>query len=105
MSFTDQKQRVATEQDIKAPWNGAKGGKRFYCRLCGHQFKVGDKWRWVYAGSIHRLNFLVCEQCDGEGVLEKWNKWWEEWEELSKGKFRYIADMLEDRQVETERRG
>lgn len=96
MSFTDQKPHIVTAQDIKAPWSGHKDGKRFYCRLCGHQFQVGDIFRWVYAGSIHRTNLLVCEVCDGVDVLYRWEKWWQEWEHLAKTKFRYIADQLED---------
>lgn len=96
MSFTDQKPRVATEDDIKESWSGVKAGKRFYCRLCGYRFQVGDVWRWVHAGNIHRLNLLVCEKCDGEDVLERWERWWKEWEQLAQGKFRYIADRMED---------
>lgn len=96
MSFTDQKPRVATEEDVKAPWNGIENGKRFYCRLCGYLFQVGDIWRWVYAGSIHRVNLLVCENCDGGDVLDRWELWWKEWEQLAQGKFRYIADRMED---------
>ena len=96
MSFTDQQPRVATEEDVKAPWSGIRNGKRFYCRLCGHQFQVGDTWRWVCAGSIHRLNLMVCASCDGEDVLVRWENWWKEWEELAQNKFRYIADRIED---------
>lgn len=73
-SFTDQKQRVATEKDCKAPWSGGKDGKYFRCYLCGYKFVVGDKWRWIFAGRIPLLNFIVCEKCDGDDVLERWQK-------------------------------
>lgn len=98
MSFTDQKPHTVTEKDTKAPWSGIKDGKRFYCKLCGHQFVVGDTYRWVFASSIQRVNLLVCERCDGPDVLDKWKKWWEDWESLAKGKLRYIADLIEDLQ-------
>ncbi|KKN62616.1 hypothetical protein LCGC14_0510270 [marine sediment metagenome] len=100
MSFTDQKPRIATEEDVKAPWSGIKDGKRFYCRLCGHQFEVGDVWRWVYAGAIHHVNLIVCEQCDSEDALVHWEQWWQEWETLAQGKFRYIADCFADTERE-----
>ena len=96
MSFTDQKQRTVTAEDLRANWSGHKDGSRFYCRLCGNQFKIGDLFRWVYAGSIHRVNLLVCGKCDGPDVLERWKKWWQEWEHLAKTRFRYIADRLEE---------
>lgn len=96
MSFTNQKQRVVTKEDLIAPWSGYKNGSHFYCRLCGSKFKVGDKWRWVFAGSIKRVNLMVCEACDNGDVLEKWDKWWKEWEHLAETRFRYIAVMLED---------
>ena len=73
MSFTDQKQRVATKTDVMGKWGGAPKGKRFRCYLCGHKFEVGDKWRWVYSITVYS-NFLVCEKCDGEDVHEKWRK-------------------------------
>lgn len=82
MNFTDQKPRVATEEDCKLPWGGPPAGKRFRCYLCGHKFKVGDVWRWVYAlgatfensnGKKHGVvSPIVCESCDGEDVLDRW---------------------------------
>jgi len=69
-SFTDQKPRYATEKEINFNWGDAPKGKKFRCYLCGYRFKVGDYWRWVYS---HRfINFLVCEKCDGEDVVERW---------------------------------
>jgi hypothetical protein len=72
MSFTDQKPRIATKQDLQSPWGGEKGGKRFRCYLCGHKFEEGDYWRWVFAGDKGLINFLVCRVCDGENVIEEW---------------------------------
>lgn len=74
MSFTDQKPRVATEQHVGNWGDRREGGRRFRCYLCGYKFKVGDYWRWVSGTNICRQNFLVCERCDGENVLEKWKK-------------------------------
>lgn len=96
MSFTDQKQRVATEEDVKSPWSGVPNGGRFYCYLCGYRFKVNDKWRWVYGGSLALCNLLICEECDGPDVLDKWKKWWEEWGYISKNKFKFIANRMKD---------
>lgn len=88
MSFTDQKPRKATEEDLKAKWGGVPDGKLFRCYLCGHKFEIGDIWRWVHAKVFH--NFLVCEKCDGEDVLDKWNKHIEE----LKTKYWFVIDRL-----------
>jgi hypothetical protein len=86
MSFTDQKPRIATEDDLIAPWSGGKPGEYFRCYLCGHQFVVGDQWRWVYSQSF--LSFFTCKSCDGDDVKERWVKlneeartrfWWFRW--------------------------
>ena len=72
--FTDQKPRIATESDLKASWSGGKNGKYFRCYLCGHTFILGDYWRWVYANGkdMPGINFIVCKECDGPDVLERW---------------------------------
>jgi hypothetical protein len=72
MSFTDQKPRIATEEECRAPWGGAKDGSRFRCYLCGLRFNPGDEWRWIYAGHKQLCNFMVCSTCDGPDVLERW---------------------------------
>lgn len=73
MSFTDQKPRIATEQELKSDW-GYGPGKNFRCKLCGHNFRAGEQWRWVYGGPVHLQNLMVCKECDGtnEEVLNKW---------------------------------
>lgn len=82
-SFTDQKRRVATEADCKAPWGGDRTGARFRCYLCGHRFQQGDGWRWVYSSArgltidgkkFGVINFLTCDACDGDDVLDRWVK-------------------------------
>ena len=67
-SFTDQKPRVFTSEDA-APkqW----GNRLLACSLCGHTFKVGDYWRWVYAPGNY-LNLETCEKCDGADVLDRY---------------------------------
>jgi len=82
MSFTDQKRRIATEKDCSARWSGAKDGKNFRCAMCGHRFQVGDGWRWQYGqgrsfesdtgATLGVRNFLVCDECDGPDVLDRW---------------------------------
>lgn len=81
MSFTDQKPRVATEEDCTARWSFGKPGQNFRCSLCGYRFKVGDIWRWQYSygktitidGRKRGLtNFMVCEKCDGPDALDRW---------------------------------
>lgn len=83
MSFTDQQRRVATEADLVAPWGSHRDGRNFRCYLCGHRFRVGDGWRWVYsAGTSYELNgkkfgcinFKVCDDCDGPDVRDRWAK-------------------------------
>lgn len=84
-AFTDQKQRIATQKDCDASWSGVKGGQRFRCALCGHRFKVGDKWRFVYTNDMPGAggNPLVCEKCDGttEEVRQKWQLMCEEYKQ------------------------
>ncbi len=74
MSFTDQKSRIATEEDCNGKWSGKKPGEGFRCYLCGHKFIVGDVWRWVYSIGKGYINFLTCEKCDGSDVLDRWVK-------------------------------
>jgi hypothetical protein len=93
LSFTDQQPRIATEKDCTGNWSGGKNGKYFRCGLCGYRFKVGDYWRWIYAGSICHTNFLVCEPCDGSNVLEKRKEQYGEYQQLKEGR---MWDFLED---------
>lgn len=73
MSFTDQKPRIATEDDCtRVPWSGGKKAAYFRCYMCGHAFIPGDQWRWVYAGGRGVINVTVCEKCDGPDVLDRW---------------------------------
>ena len=94
MSFTDQKPRIATEQDVTAPWAGAKNGKYFRCYLCGHKFKVGDQYRFVFGQTLG--NFMVCQDCDSEDIMQKWASHHAEWEKLRNGKFWYFVIPIED---------
>jgi hypothetical protein len=87
MSFTDQKRRVATDNDLTRHWSGEPNGKRFRCYLCGVKFKAGDGWRWVYSagatfttesGKWGMINFMTCDPCDGPDVIDRWVKLHEE---------------------------
>lgn len=74
--FTDGKPRVATEKECNVMWSGGESGRFFHCYLCGHQFQVGDTWRWVYSNGTNGAggNPFVCDKCDGsnEEVIAKW---------------------------------
>lgn len=90
-SFTDQKSRIATEKDCKAPWSGGKNGKYFRCYLCGYKFKVGDRWRWVHTNHTKDGvgNPIVCEKCDGtnEEVIKKWIEKRNLWRKMEQGEW------------------
>lgn len=79
--FTNQQRQVATEDDLHRPWGGFRDGSRFRCHLCGHRFKPGDGWRWIYSGGVSIEyegksrgvhNPMVCDDCDGPDVVERW---------------------------------
>ena len=99
MSFTDQKPRTATDEDVKASWSGYPNGKYFRCKLCGHKFQVGDYYRFVF----HPYgNIIVCESCD-DNPEGNWTQIHEEWEQLKEGKFWWFIHQLEDGLRDTER--
>ncbi len=100
MSFTDQKPRIATEQDVTAPWGGAKNGRYFRCYLCGYKFQVGDYYRFVL--STHG-NLMVCKACDKDDPAQKWVELRKEWELLREGRFWHFIIRQEDSLSDTER--
>ena len=75
-SFTDGKPRIATDKDVHANWAGGADGKYFRCAFCGHKFVVGDYWRFVYTNDMPQAggNPLVCKDCDGDDIRQKWAK-------------------------------
>lgn len=96
MSFTDQKPRIATEEDIKAPWSGGEQGKYFRCKLCRHHFQAGDYYRWIYMGKEGYMNIIVCRACDTPDVKEKWFKADMEWNKMREvGPFWWFIAQLE----------
>ena len=77
MSFTDQKPRMATEEECQAKWSCGNPGEYFRCAFCGYKFKPGDYWRWHYTNSTKGAggNPMVCEMCDMDdrtALTEKW---------------------------------
>ena len=74
MSILNGQPQIATKEHVNAPWSGSK--KNFRCGFCGHKFKVGDYWRFVFTNDIPSAggNPLICEKCDddNEVVREKW---------------------------------
>jgi len=96
MSFTDQKPRIATEEETRQPWSGGKNGKYFRCYLCGYRFIAGDQYRFVFGKNTG--NLIVCRACDGtnEEVQEKWNKLHNEFSALAAGKLWYFIERETD---------
>lgn len=66
--FTDERPFVVEDADMRRPWGGGK--KSWKCDLCFHEFKPGDRARWVFGGPCGMRNVFVCERCDGP-VLAK----------------------------------
>jgi len=92
MGFTDQQPHTVTAKDLVTPWGGGKNGKYFRCYLCGHKFKLGDVFRWVFSNRGPG-NFMVCESCDGEDVIDRWAALYEEFKASSTGRFwRFTRD-------------
>lgn len=90
-SFTNGKPRIATAQDCNIRWAGGRDGKYFRCYLCGHKFKEGDQFRWVFTNNIPGAggNPIVCASCDAdnESVIAKWKSLQEEYKKAASGKF------------------
>lgn len=89
MSFTDGKQRIATDEECKLDWNCGKNGKYFRCFLCGYRFEIGDKWRFIY-GMRKTTNYFACDDCDdgdNESMAQKGCEHYKEY----KRRFWYFA--------------
>ena len=88
MSFTDQKPRIATEKDVNAAWSGRKSN--FRCGFCGHKFKVGDQWRWIFTNDMKDAggNPFVCQSCDAdnETLRAKWRETHKEMKTIKEGR-------------------
>lgn len=69
-SFTNQRVRVATEKDCRMKWAGGGEGEYFRCYLCGHKFRHGDLFRFVFGREFG--NIFGCRSCDGADVLVRW---------------------------------
>ncbi len=86
MSFTDQLPHQITQDDIDSSKRLVKHDPRqeLRCYLCGIEFVLGDTRRWIYANGTKENpghgcgNFFVCVKCDGDDVLTKWQKAYEE---------------------------
>lgn len=93
MSFTDQKPRIATQDDIDAPWSGEKH-KNFRCAFCGHTFVVGEYWRWVFTNNVAGAwgNPTVCLTCDGDDVIERWKEKWIQYKKLNDDFWWFLGD-------------
>jgi hypothetical protein len=62
--------KIATEDDTKLRWSGAKPGERFRCVLCGHKFVAGDSYTIVYANDLpHTYGNPIC--CTAHGNVEQ----------------------------------
>ena len=81
MSFTDQKPKTVTKKQYPGNWGGYKDGRKFRCYMCGHYFKIGDIFRWVLEIK-NVVNILVCADCDGPDIIDRWEKRLEEYNAL-----------------------
>lgn len=74
MRLFTQELQTTDEKTVARNWSGSPNGLRFRCKVCGHRFKVGDRYRFVYANGVGSPtktgNFAVCEACnDTDEVL------------------------------------
>lgn len=62
----------ATEQHIQTKWAVISTDGRFKCVLCGHVFKSGHLFRFVYMNgeSPSPGNFIVCDECGMPGSAQ-----------------------------------
>jgi hypothetical protein len=75
---------IATEKECKQAWHGGANGKYFRCGLCGHKFKVGDKWVGLFTngmGKGYGGNPLMCEKCSKNNPEETWKEMCDEFNE------------------------
>lgn len=55
-------------------------GEEFRCQFCGHEFRVGDRFKLTFSnlgGEVRSGNPITCEQCAGidyETRLDIWTK-------------------------------
>ena len=75
MSFTDGLPHIVTQVELDACWSGVSHAFLFRCKICGHVFKLGDTFRFIFGqmGRKNVGNILVCSKCDSgnESVLEQ----------------------------------
>lgn len=98
-SFTNQKPRIATQEECDAPWCGYRDGRNFRCKLCGRKFQEGDQWRWLYGKGV-TTNFMVCARCDNDSDDVLRSRMWALIEE-SKQKFWWLWNMLDEAEHES----
>lgn len=86
-NFTNQQPFTVTEKQAHTYWGfHRKEGLR--CYMCGCEIPEGSVARWIYAGGLGTINFIVCASCDGPDVIERWKshvetakqKYWWLWE-------------------------
>ena len=94
MSFMDGIPRTVTEKDLTLSWSGGKNGKYFRCRMCGYKFRLDDIFRFVYTNNLSGYggNPIVCEQCDGDDVIDRWKKMCDEYKNIEHKYWWFIGD-------------
>lgn len=90
--------KIADERACRARWSGGANGKWFFCGFCGHQFKIGDKYKAVYTNDIPECsgNPLICEGCHKNKTHEEVRDVWrQKCEFLRQPQFRWFMERYE----------
>ena len=84
--------KIADEKACKARWLGLAPGEGFFCAFCGHQFQVGDEYRFIYTNDIPGAsgNPLCCRGCfDMDGRVDGLRKRWVSMNEEHRTRFKW----------------
>jgi len=71
---------------------------RQHCTMCGYHFKVGDNFRWIYAGNLpnNRGNFTVCLKCTEKGRLLLREEYQKKCEILDSNEYKFFPGRPND---------
>ena len=80
--------KIATIESLHARWSSGKPGQFFRCALCGHKFKLGDKYRVLYTNDMPKAkgNPIICERCNDKTATLR-ARWYDRCREYASEKF------------------